>query len=503
MSKQRSPDSIFYRLGNFVDDVKSIFSPESAVKSKAIRMGYFGFEAAHETRKDAIFPWDGPAEGMNKASRATLRARARDLERNNPITNSIIMAIKNNVVSTGFNMQARSDNEIFNKRIEELWEEWTHHENCDYTQRQSLDDLLKLISRRKQVDGGILITFPIDRRRFIPLTIQLHEVDELTSENVPLENGNILSDGVECTADGLPVAYWITQTDVDGFTIAEPQRIPAENAIFLWDRTRVSQFREITPMASTIVTTKDVGDYNNAVAFQQKTAACTSAFVETSNTAGAMGRMAAMEQQKSNIEQIKGGRVQYLNPGETVKMLIPSGQAAEVGNYLPLQQRMIAAAMGLSLESTSRNVERVNYSSARQNLLADENTYKQMRKELVEYFLRPLYRRFVNICYLAGLLDGTGFKPDDLQYYKAVWLAPSLGWIDPKKEAEANSINLQNGGKSFQQYCAEQGVDWRERIDEMAEVQEYAESKGVTLSFNVADNSDGNKQGDDETDGEN
>ena len=210
MVKQRSPDSVFYRLGNFIDDVKSIFSPESALKSKATRMGYFGFEAAHETRKDAIFPWDGPAEGMNKASRATLRARARDLERNNPITNSIIMAIKNNVVSTGFNFQARSDNEVFNKRIEELWEEWTHHENCDYTQRQSLDDLLKLISRRKFVDGGILIAFPIDKRRHIPLTIQLHEVDELTSENVPMENGNIISDGVECTADGLPVAYWIT-----------------------------------------------------------------------------------------------------------------------------------------------------------------------------------------------------------------------------------------------------------------------------------------------------
>jgi len=483
MVKQRSPDSIFYRLGSFVDDVKSIFSPEAALKSKATRMGYFGFEAAHETRKDAIFPWDGPAEGMNKASRATLRARARDLERNNPITNSIIMAIKNNVVSTGFNFQARSDNEAFNKRIEELWEEWTHHENCDYTQRQSLDDLLKLISRRKQVDGGILITFPIDKNRRVPLTIQLHEVDELTSENVPLQNGNILSDGVECTADGLPVAYWITQTDVDGFTIAEPKRIKAQDAIFLWDRTRVSQFREITPMASTIVTTKDVGDYNNAVAFQQKTAACTSAFVETTNTAGAMGRMAMQEQNKPNIEQIKGGRVQYLNPGETVKMLIPSGQAAEVGNYLPLQQRMIAAAQGLSLESTSRNVERVNYSSARQNLLADELTYKQMRKELIEYFLRPLFKRFVNICYLAGLLDGTGFKPDDLQYYKAVWLAPSLGWIDPKKEAEANNINLGNGGLSFQQYCAMQGADWRERIDEMAEAQAYAESKGVELNF--------------------
>lgn len=106
MVKQRSPDNVFFRLGNFVDDIKSIFAPESALKSKAIRMGYFGYEAAHQTRKDNVFPWDGPAEGINKASRATLRARARDLERNNPITCSIIMAVKNNVIGTGFNMQA-------------------------------------------------------------------------------------------------------------------------------------------------------------------------------------------------------------------------------------------------------------------------------------------------------------------------------------------------------------------------------------------------------------
>jgi hypothetical protein len=28
-----------------------------------------------------------------------------------------------------------------------------------------------------------------------------------------------------------------------------------------------------------------------------------------------------------------------------------------------------------------------------------------------------------------------------------------------------------------------QGADWRERIDEMAEAQEYADSKGVELNF--------------------
>lgn len=502
MDKVRSPDNIFQRIGNLVDDIKSIFAPEAALISKMNRSGYFAYEAAHATRKDSTFPWDGPAEGMNKASRTTLRARARDLERNNPVTNSIIVAVKNNVVSTGFNMQARSENEKFNARIEELWDEWCHFENCDYTQRQSLNDLLKLIIRRKQIDGGILIAFPIDMTREIPLTIQLHEVDELTSENVLLTNGNIISDGVECTPEGKPVAYWINQTDVDELTYAEPIRILAENAIFLWERTRVSQLREITPMAPTIVMTKDLGDYDNAVAFQQKTAACTSVFIETTNPASAIGRQAKMESNRSNLEQIKGGRIQYLAPGEKAQTLIPSGQAAEVGNYEPLQMRKIAAAQGLSLESTSRNVERVNYSSARQNLLADEVTYKQLRKDLIEYFLRPLYKRFVDICFLAGLLDGTGFNPNERHYYKAVWLAPSLGWIDPKKEAEANSINLGNGGKSFQSYCAEQGVDWKERIDEMAEVQKYAESKGVTLNFTVSKDDKGDKN-DDNGEGEN
>ena len=107
--------------------------------------------------------------------------------------------------------------------------------------------------------------------------------------------------------------------------------------------------------------------------------------------------------------------------------------------------------------------------------------------ELIEYLLRPLYKRFVDICYLTGLLEGTGFKYGDSQYYKAVWLAASLGWIDPLKEAQANAINLANGGKSYQEYCAEQGADWRDRIDQMKEVQDYAATQGVNLAFSMPD----------------
>lgn len=478
---------ILSKVGDLVSDIRSIWNPSGAMASKMERERYFAYQAAHESRKDGAMPFDGQAEQFNSFSRAALRARARDLERNNPMTGSILQAFLNNAIGTGFNMQAQTDNDAFNKRIEELWKEWEHHENCDLTQQQSLDDLIKLMVTRKYVDGGILATFPLDPKRKIPLTIQLHEVDDLDSiVETKDQNGHIIINGVELDTTGKPLAYYLKQTEPDGFTEIEPRRYEAKDVIFLWNRSRVSQFREITEMARTISITKDLGDYNDAVMFQQKIAACFSAFVETDNTLGTPGRV-ANQTDGTRMESIEGGSIKYLKAGEHIKGLTPNAQVTDASNFLPLQQRIIAADSGLSLESTSRNVERVNYASARQNLLADQLTYGAIREELIEYLLRPLYKRFVDICYLSGLLDGTGFKYGDNQYYKAVWLAASLGWIDPLKEAQANAINLANGGKSYQEYCAEQGADWRDRIDQMKEVQEYAKTQGVNLAFNMSD----------------
>ena len=82
-----------------------------------------------------------------------------------------------------------------------------------------------------------------------------------------------------------------------------------------------------------------------------------------------------------------------------------------------------------------------------------------------------------------GLLSDTSFNPNDPSYYEAKWLTEGLPWIDPKKEADANTIQLSNGGLSFQKYCADNGVDWRERLEEMAEVQKYANELGVKLNY--------------------
>mgnify|MGYP003379646713 FL=1 len=58
-------------------------------------------------------------------------------------------------------------------------------------------------------------------------------------------------------------------------------------------------------------------------------------------------------------------------------------------------------------------------------------------------------------------------------------------WIT--KEANANKIALNTGQKTFKQIAAEQGRDWKEQIDEMAEVLEYAKDKGIDLGGVIFD----------------
>lgn len=473
------------KLGSIIDDVVSVFSPELALRRRSFRNAYFGaYEASTPTRKDMPFGVDGRGEQLNSPERKTILKRARQAERNSDIVGAMIYAVQNNVVGSKINMQADSGDKKFDEHIEKLFHEWEHAENCDVTETQSLTEMARMIMARYLIDGGILVTYVIDKKAKFPLKIQLREVDEIADQSLAkTESGNVLTNGIELTSYGKPVAYHLLQYDPNGLADdLNTKIIPAKDVDFIWNKTRPSEYREMSQMARSIVRVNDIDDYSNAVSFKAKIDACTSVFIESDNFNTQFGR-ASNTPDGERITNVSGGTVNYLKPGEKAKQFSPNGQSTEFENFIVTQLRMFSASHGLSLESATRNVERVNYSSARQNMLADQQTYKALRNFLIEHFLRKLYKRFVDACYLAGLLNGVNFDPNNPQYYKAKWLTEGLPWIDPLKEANANTIQLGNGGMSFQEYCADHGADWRERIDDMAEVQKYAESKGVKLNF--------------------
>lgn len=457
------------RLGNALDNLIGVFSPKTALARKASRSAlYGGYDAAIPSRKDRPFPSDGRAEFSNQVSRPILRARARDLERNSELASAILEALDRNVIGSGVNIQAKTGNKGLDERIETLWKEWNYPENCDVTGMQSLTEILSMVLRRYEVDGGVLIVYSTNLQKQIPLQLQVREVDDLNTGVFPSQslNGTYFYDGVEMDKLGKPVAYWLTNVDPTGMEDIVPTRIPADRVTFLWKKTRPSQVREISPLAKSVVRINDLEDYNQAVAFQQKTLACTSVFVEKdANDTSPVGRVSNAGQNK-RVEQISAGSVNYMNRGETVKMLVPSGQAAEFEDFMTTQMRTIAAAHGLSLEGTTRNVERVNYSSARQNLIEDSKTYNKIKTFLMVHLMRPMYKRFIDACYLAGQLDGYGFNPNDPAMYECKWLTEGVPWIDPQKEATADATALANNTTTLQEVCARSGKDWEEVLEQ-------------------------------------
>lgn len=188
----------------------------------------------------------------------------------------------------------------------------------------------------------------------------------------------------------------------------------------------------------------------------------------------------------------KGGQVDYagkrlspgmmmeMGPGDDAQIIDPKGAATDATAFLKTQQGLIGAGQGLSYEAVSRDMSGATYSSARQNALEDENTYTE-EIELLTTFMSEVYENFVISRVLSGLFQMPGFWDRKEEFLDHTWVKTPKKWIDPAKEANADKIALQSGQKTFQDLQAEKGKDWKDAVDELAEVLEYGRKKGIDM----------------------
>lgn len=128
----------------------------------------------------------------------------------------------------------------------------------------------------------------------------------------------------------------------------------------------------------------------------------------------------------------------------------------------------------------ARDMSQTNYSSARQSMIEDDMTYAK-DKELLQEVMDEIYETFVISGVLSGLFEIKDFWQNKEEYLAHEWFQQPKRWIDPLKESSANKTALQTGQKTFQQISAENGKDWREQIEEMANVIQYGKEKGVEM----------------------
>lgn len=475
---------------NWLDGVIGFLSPEWGAKREAWRQSLQeirSYDAGDYSRGNANWrAVNQSAEFTDRYSRDTVRARARDLERNSDMMNSVIGAYTRNVIGGGYTLQAKTGDDELNDRIEAAWRKWCKKQNCDVTGTQSFSQIMRMCEKRKKVDGGILIVKRYTKDGFLPFKLQTFEVDELdNSQIIPKNTGNKVVGGIEVNEYNKPKGYWIKQYSLDGLTGLNPIYLEAKDVIFLYTKHRPSQIREISDMSQTIARIRDANEFMTAVSVKERITACLAIFIKKmmptpSGIGRGNGSAAAGQQHSYEGKTIAPGMIKELNAGDEIQVVDPTGQATDAAKYIELQQRLVAAGQGISYEATSRDMSKSNYSSTRQGIIEDDMTYAEEKELLIEV-MDEIYETFVISMWLAGMIETREFWNEKDKYLEHSWIIAPKKWIDPQKEANANKIALQTGQKTFKQIAAEQGGDWKEHIDEMAEVMEYARGRGIDL----------------------
>lgn len=479
---------------NWLDQVIGFISPEWAARREAWRQNLNeirSYDAGDYSRGNANWRvTNQSAEYTDKYSRDNVRARARDLERNSDMMNSVIGAYKRNVIGGGYALQSKTGNDEINGIIQSAWKKWCKKQNCDVTGTQSFTQMMRMCVKRKKIDGGILIVKRYTDDGFLPFKLQTFEVDELDgSQMTPRQQGNKVVGGIEMNEYNKPVGYWIRQYPVDSLALTEPVYINAKDVIFLFTKHRPSQVREVSDMSPTITRIRDANEFMVAVSVKERIAACLSVFIKKTIPTTGIGR--GMGSISAGVHDYQGktitpGMIKELNAGDEIQVVNPAGQATDAASYIKLQQRLVGAGQGISYEATSRDMSESTYSSTRQGIIEDEMTYAEEKEMLMEV-MDEIYETFVISLWLSGNLHVRDFWENKDRYLDHSWIIAPKKWIDPQKEANANRIALNTGQKTFKQIAAEQGRDWKEQVEEIADVLDYAREFGIDLGGVIFD----------------
>jgi len=139
------------------------------------------------------------------------------------------------------------------------------------------------------------------------------------------------------------------------------------------------------------------------------------------------------------------------------------------------------------LPMTMFDSKQSSYSAQRQDLLNYQRSVRAKQADLID-FLDELTAWKIGTWERSGLLPRRERPQDGTTPVNPAWVWRPCGipWIDPLKEVNAYSIAVANGLLSRREAknlmgCSDQS--WERTIDELAEEEEMAVTKGATLQI--------------------
>lgn len=439
-------------------------------------LGYHAVDGDHSKRQIAE-PHSGSEDDvLPRHKRKELVAQSRDIERNIALYGWAIRKHLDYV--TTFRFLPKSGDKGLDRKIGDfVTEKWSAPENFDVAGINSSEDFLRLFEMRRLVDGDCGV---LRLRTGHTQAIEGDRVANPTSEMDILqgtpEAPRRWVQGVEITPYGRHLNYAIHKRASAGLfgNSTEFETVVSANDMTLFAyRNRFDQTRGISPMAPAVNSLIDIYEGMDYALQKMKLS-------QLMAMAIFKGDINIKQDQYGTYDKLKFGRgikIIPLQPGERAEILESRTPSQEMQNYVELQIQFGLKAIDIPYSFFKENFS--NYSGSRQALVMYSESARNRRRSIVRV-LNQLTRWRIALAVIDRELPPAALGA----YWR--WQPAGVPWIDPEKEAKANTAALANGTTSRTRIAAQQGDDLEEIFEELAAEQKLADQYGIKLSTATA-----------------
>lgn len=435
------------------------------------------------------------ADSEIRGSLKALRSRSRDLGRNNDYVKQFFRIVQNNVVGQGIPFQAQVRmqrggklDQAVNDQIEALWGRWAKKANCDVTGKMNFCDIERLLIKAVAENGEAFVR--VISQKFggspVPMALEVIEADLLDDEkNGRAVTGNEIRMGVEIDVWGRPVAYYFRSRHPGDYAFNQSKvpetrdliRVPADEVIHLMVMERAHQTRGVPWIASAITRLRHMGGYEEATVIQARVSASTMGFIETPE-----GELLGDDVMNNDrVTDFEPGVFKKLNPGEKVNVPDMGQPGAQFDPFMRAMLRGVAAGIGSSYESLSRDYSQSNYSSSRLALLDDRDNWRALQNWMIENFHQIVFEKWMDRAVLSGALNLKGFELMPERYTAVRWMPRGWAWVDPQKEVEAYKTAVRSGFMTLTDVVSQSGGDLEELMIVRKRELDIIDGLGISL----------------------
>jgi lambda family phage portal protein len=177
--------------------------------------------------------------------------------------------------------------------------------------------------------------------------------------------------------------------------------------------------------------------------------------------------------------EVQPGQFAQLPAGVDFKSYDPQHPSTAFRDFEKAMLRGIASGLGVSYTSLANDLEAVSYSSIRQGLLEERDHWRTMQYWMIEHFCQPVYLRWLRQTLDSGIVNLPANK--FFKFSSTQWVPRGWQWVDPRNEAEAQIVAINNGLMTRTQALAERGLDIEDVMREKQAEEEIIAGYGITL----------------------